>query len=157
MWISFFREEVFEENDSENQKAHCDSDEHQSPHCTSEGRAAHSQNAGKLLALNYHVYPSFPHLRTDIPLSSTDCDDSKEEDGHVGTVERVAQFRWDSTQGENGYCSEGASDQTDPEGGVRGKSRETWNTEGLEESVPGVEETEAGSDAEREREEDQSR
>jgi len=142
VWIScFFREEVLKEGNGEEQQAHCNSNENQGSYCTSKGRVAHPQHPRKFLAADYHIYPSLPHLRTDIPLSSADCDDSEEEDGDVGTFERVAQLRGNGAQGKNGYCSKGASDQTDPEGTVRRKSCETWDTEDLEESVSGVEET----------------
>lgn len=138
---SLFGEETLKEENADDQKADRKSNENQGSYSASERCVAHTENARKFLAADDDIDPSFPHLGTDIPLSSADCDDGEEEDDDVGTLKRITQLRGSGAQGKKGQGGEGTSDQTDPEGGVRRESGEARNAESLEESVSGVEET----------------
>ena len=140
MLIPLFREEVAKEESSGDQKHRHNTNKNKGTYSPGKGCAAHPKNTRKFLSVNYHVDPSPPYPCADVPLSSTNCDDGKEEDGHVRTFERVTEFRRNCTQCEYGQRGEDASSQTDPEGSVRGKSRETWDAKILEDSVPGIEE-----------------
>jgi len=94
-WVPFFREDESEEESGEDQKARGNDDKRQGSHSTSERSIADSQNTGKPLVTDYRVDLSPPHPRTDIPLSSTYCNNGEKEDDDVGTFERLAQVRWD--------------------------------------------------------------
>lgn len=124
---------------------------------TSERSTANSQKAGKLLAVNDRVDFSLPDPRANVPLSSTNHDNGEGDDDLEGILEMLAQVRRDVTHGEGGERDDGASGETDPEGGVRGKNRETGDTEIIEESVAIVEKQYARPDAEGEKEEDEER
>ena len=139
--VPLFREEVLKEANGEDHKADRKADENQSSYSASQRCTAYPQNARKFLAADDDIGPSLPHLRANVPLSSTNCDDGGEEDDHVGALKRVTQLRWNGAQGEKGQRCEDTSDQTDPEGSVRGESRETRYAESLEKGVTGIEET----------------
>lgn len=101
-WAPLFREEILDEVNNEDQRADCNANQSQGSYSASERCTAHSQNSGKFLAAHHDKDPPFPHLSTDIPLSSTNCDDGEREDEHVGTLKRVTKFRWDGSQREKG-------------------------------------------------------
>jgi hypothetical protein len=139
--VPLLGEEVLKKEGTNNQKSHRDANENESPYSTSERCTTHSQDARKFLSVNNHVDPALPQLCTDIPLSSADCNNSEEKDDHIGTLKRVTELRRNGAQCEYGERGEESSDQTDPEGSVRGECGETWDAEALEEGVPRVEET----------------
>jgi len=91
VWVPFLREEESEKESSDDQKACGNDDQKQGSHSTSERSTPDSQNAGEPLSADYHIDPSLPHSRADIPLSSTSRDNGEEEYDYVGTFERPAQ------------------------------------------------------------------
>lgn len=139
-WVPpLFREEMFKDKDNGDQKSHRTTDQNQGSHGPCERCTAHSEHARKFPPSDMIL--ASPQLRTEVPLSSTEGDDGEEEGSHVGTLENVTQLGRNGAHGKNWQGGEGTSDQTDPDGSVGGKGRESWNTETLEEDVSGVEET----------------
>ena len=84
---SVLREADSEDKSADEHKAYGQYDQKQGSYSASERSTPDSQNTGKSLVIDYRIDPSLPHLCPDIPLSSTDRDDCKEEYDHVGAFE----------------------------------------------------------------------